>query len=230
MSSTLSKLKFSLANDALIHFFHSQYWLPAELNFIRSLNFSNDSDNIRKLKLRLLYEENNDIIVAAVLADSHSDELIFLQDRYCRNFSFTKISMKLHVHPNGLQRWRDKILTDIASLLEYKLPLSDIFSRNKIEALILVLERSIVFYETYKNFDQKFLISLKIKLNFYQNLLFVIKQFLNSDSAHIGVKIIQAKILDQHSTHEEMAKNLGVSHTTISHYLRYFQQKFYPDF
>lgn len=230
MSSTLSKLKFSLANDALIHFFHSQYWLPAELNFIRSLNFSNDSDNIRKLKLRLLCEENNDIIVAAVLADSHSDELIFLQDRYCRNFSFTKISMKLHVHPNGLQRWRDKILTDIASLLEYKLPLSDIFSRNKIEALILVLERSIVFYETYKNFDQKFLISLKIKLNFYQNLLFVIKQFLNSDSAHIGVKIIQAKILDQHSTHEELAKNLGISHTTISHYLCYFQQKFYPDF
>ena len=138
--------------------------------------------------------------------------------------------MKLHIHPNGLQRWRDKILTDIASLLEYKLPLSDIFSRNKVEALILVLERSIVFYETYGNFDHEFLNTLKIKLNFYQNLLFTLKQFLSSDSSHVGVKIIQAKILNLHSTHEEIAKNLGVSHTSISHYIQFFHRKFYPEF
>ncbi len=228
MAPAFTKLKFSLASDALFHFFNNQYWSSEEITFIR--NFSDDSDNAHKLKLRLLCEENNDIIVAAVLADSASDELTFLRDRYLKHFSFVKISMKLHIHPNGLQRWRDKILTDIASLLEYKLPMSDIFSRNKIEALIIVLERTIVFHETCRDFDRKFLTSLKIKLHFYQNLLFKLKQFLTSDSSRVGVKIIQAKIFNPRVSNEELEKFFGVSHTTISRYIRLFQQNFFPNF
>ena len=40
---------------------------------------------------------------------------------------------------------KKKFLSDIASLIEYKLPLADIFSRNKVEALIFSLERTIFF-------------------------------------------------------------------------------------
>lgn len=111
--------------------------------------------------------------------------------------------------------------------LEYKLPASDIFSRNKIEALIFVLERSVVFHESYGDSDPTFLSFLKFKLNFYQNLLFILKQFLYSDSNHIGIRIIQAKILNQQMSCEELEKHLGVSHTTISRYVRIFQQKFF---
>lgn len=228
MSATFHKLKFFLANNALIHFFSNEYWSADEVDFVHDFCFSSDSDNIRKLRLRLICEENNDIIVASVLADSSPDEFSFLKDRYFHHFSFTKISLKLHVHINGLQRWRDKFLADIASLMEYKLPASDIFSRNKIEALIFVLERSIVFHETYGDFDRTFLRFLKSKLNFYQSLLFILKQFLYSNSKHIGIKIIQAKILNQQMSCEELGKTLGVSHTTVSHYVRIFQQTYFP--
>lgn len=227
MRYSIPKLKFALASDALTHFFNYQYSSVEETNLTEKFFQPCCSDNFRKLRLRLLCEENNDIIVASVLADASSEEFTFLKHRYFHCFSFTKISLNLHVHINGLQHWRDKFLTDIASLLEYKLPISDIFSRNKIEALIFVLERSIVFYESYCDSDLTFLTYLKSRLNFYQNLLFVLKQFLYSDSKHIGVKIIQAKILNRQMSCEELEKSLGVSHTTVSHYVRVFQQKYF---
>ena len=228
MRYSTPKLKFALAGDALIHFFNYQYSSIEEINFTENFCQSCCSDNFRKLKLRVLCEENNDIIVAAVLADANPEEQTFLYGRYRRNLSFVNIGMNLHIHPNDLQRWRDKFLTDIASLLEYKLPLTDVFSRNKIEALIFVLERTIVFHETYGNFNRKFLNNLKFRLETYQNLLFTLKQFLNSHSLHIGVKIIQMKILNPNITSEELKKNLEVSHTTVSHYVQLFHQKFYP--
>lgn len=170
------------------------------------------------------------MIVAAVLADARPEEQTFLYGRYCRKLSFVNIGMKLHIHPNGLQRWRDKFLADIASLLEYKLPPTDIFSRNKIEALIFVLERTVVFHEIHGDFDHKVLNTLKVKLQFYQNLLFVLKQFLNSDSIHIGVKIIQMKILNPNITSEELEEELSVSHTTVAHYVHRFQKNFIHKF
>ena len=135
--------------------------------------------------------------------------------------------MNLHIHPNGLQRWRDKILSEIASLLEYKLPINDIFSINKVEALIYVLERTVAFYEEYGKADEKTLTELKFKLNVYQDLLFAIKQILTVNSAKIGYRIIQTKILNPHMSLEEMEEYLGTSHTTISSYVHTFQQNFY---
>ena len=228
MHSAFPKLKFSLAHDALIHFFHNQYWTDDELDSIHNFFISHHSDNIRKLRLRLLSDDNNDMIVAAVLADSSSEQKIFLYDKYFRHFSFVKIGMKLHIHPNGLQRWRDKLLSDIASLLEYNLPLPDIFSRNKVEALVFVLERTICFYEKFGGFDYDFLCHLKINLHRYQNLLFAIKHFLYSDSDHISVKIIRMKILYPSITSDELQNSIGVSHTTVEHYFRLFQHQFFP--
>ena len=136
--------------------------------------------------------------------------------------------MQLHVHSNSLQKWRDKILADIASLLEYKLPIGDLFSRNKLEALVFVLERSIVFLEQYGKADMTFLNSLKLKLNSYQNLLFIIKQYLNSNVENTSCRIIKTKIFNPHLSAEELENLVGFSHTTVSHYIHIFQQKYYP--
>lgn len=81
MPATFHKLKFFLANNALVHFFSNEYWSADEVDFVHDFCFSDNSDNIRKLRLRLLCEENNDIIVASVLADANSDEFSFLKDR-----------------------------------------------------------------------------------------------------------------------------------------------------
>lgn len=89
--------------------------------------------------MSILWEENNDMLVGAVVADADNEQQIFLQENYRLNWSFVKIGMELHIHTNGLQRWRDKFLVEIASLMEYNLPTSDIFLRNNVEALIYVL-------------------------------------------------------------------------------------------
>lgn len=78
MRPSIPKLKFFLANDALIHFFKNRYWFADELNSARSFCQIHNSTNIWNLKLRLLCEENNDMIVASVLADSSSEILSFL--------------------------------------------------------------------------------------------------------------------------------------------------------
>lgn len=106
MSCFTPKLKFALAKNALIHFFRNAYWTKDELTFIRTFLEENDSDKVWKLKMRLLAEENNDMLVAAVLADSSSEEFSFLYSKYRLGRSFVQISIELNVHPNGLQRWR----------------------------------------------------------------------------------------------------------------------------
>lgn len=224
---SFSKLRLSLANDALLHFFRNEYWSAEEIDFLHDSCFHNFSDRFWKLKMRLLYEENNDMIVAAVFADANFEERYFLIERFLRNSSFVKIGHDLHVHPNALQRWRDKFFKEIAALMNFDLPDDNIFSRNKVEALIFVLERTVVFFEDYGKTDRAVLLELKSKLQIFQNLLFAIRYFLNSDSLDVGDKIIQAKILHPNFSAEELEKIVGFSHTTISKYLHIFRSKFY---
>lgn len=227
MESSNPKLKFFLAKSALMHFYRNQYWTSDEIHILRNFFGVNNSERMWKLKMRLLWEENNDMLVGAVIADADNEEQIFLHEKYRLNWSFVKIGMELHIHPNGLQRWRDKFLAEIATLLEYKLPINDIFSINKVEVLIYVLERTVAFYEEYGKADEKILKELKFKLNVYQDLLFAIKQILTVNSEKIGYRIIRAKILNPHMTIDEMEEYLGTSHTTISSYVHAFQQTFY---
>lgn len=226
MESSNPKIKFHLAKKALAHFYNNRYWEAEELEFLRDFFSANDSDRMWKLKMRLLCEENNDMIVGAVVADASEEERIFLHGRYRLNLSFVNIGMKLSVHPNGLQRWRDKFLAEIASLLEYKLPMTDIFSRNKVEALVYALERVIAFHEEYGKSDKVILDALKMKLGAYQNLLFVLRQILAASPENIGCRIIQTKILNQNMTVEEMERRVGSTHTTIASYIRRFQNQF----
>ena len=230
MHSSIPKLKFSLAHDALVHFFNNNYWTDDEIDFIRSFCQIHDSDNIWKLKLRLLCEENNDMIVAAVLADSSDDVRSFLCGKYRQNLSFVKLALQLHIHQNALQKWRDKILADIAALLNYKLPSTDIFSRNKVETLIYVLERTIDFHEKYKKADKKFLCRLKMKLSNYQDLLFILKQYWFSTSDKLAYKVIRTKILNPSISTEEFEQICDCSHTSILHYIRDFQIRYEKSF
>ncbi len=227
MTSAIPKLKFSLARNALVHFFRSNYLTADEVNFTQLFCSRHDSNSTVKLKMRFLAEENNDMLVASILADASCEEYFFLYDKYRLGRSFFQISDDLNVHVNGLQRWRDKFLTEIASLQGYDLPSNDVFSRNKVEALVFVLERTIAFHETYRNNNADVLSFLKFKLNVYQNLLFAIKFFLLSDSQELFSRIIKAKILNQRATFAELECITESSHTSIRHYLDLFQQHFY---
>ena len=221
-------LNLFLAENALSHFFHYQYWTVEEYDAIQRFCESDNLDKTWKIKLRLICEENNDFIVAAVLADSTPEEQIFLYDKFRLGDSFIKISLKLHIHQNGLRRWRDRILSDVAALMNYNLPISDTFSRNKIEALIFSLERIINFMLSCGHYDPNVLNILKERLLKYQHLLFIIKQCLESDSDNVGIQILRTKILNPNISAEELAKAVNSSHTTVNKYIHLFQKKFYP--
>lgn len=134
--------------------------------------------------------------------------------------------MKLHIHPNGLQRWRDKFLDEISALLNFELPDSDIFSRNKIEAIICVLERIVTFFESHHLQSTNFLNNIKLKLNYYNKLLFCINYFLELDPIFVGDCIIKSKILNQNMSLKELEQCTGYSRTTISHYINLFKIKY----
>lgn len=221
-------LSLFLAENALSHFFRYQYWTVEEYDFLQRFYATDNLEKTWKAKLRLICEENNDVIVAAVLADSTPEEQTFLYDKYRLDDSFIKISLKLHIHPNGLRRWREKILYDVASLMNYKLPRSDIFSRNKIEALIFSLERVISFQLSCGHYDPNVLSLLKERLLEYHHLLFIIKRCIESDSRNVGIQVIQSKILNPNISAEELARCVHSSHTTVNKYINLFQEKFYP--
>lgn len=227
MNSSVPNLKLLPAKQALVHFFQNDYWTNEEIDFLNAFCARHDSDKIFKLKLRLLTLDNSDFIVAAVLADASSEEYKFLYDKYRLKHSFTKISLELHVHPNGLQRWRDKFLNEIAALLDFDLPINDIFSRNKVGTLVFTLERLIVLLEEYGKADERTLHALKAKLSSCQNLLFALKQYSCADSEHVGCKIIQLKIHNQNISARELEQRSGSSHTTVQNYIHRFQEKFY---
>ena len=227
MNSSVPNLKLLPAKQALVHFFQNDYWTNEEIDFLHSFCVRHDSDKIFKLKLRLLTLDNSDFIVAAVLADASSEEYKFLYDKYRLKHSFTKISLELHVHPNGLQRWRDKFLNEIAALLDFDLPINDIFSRNKVGTLVFTLERLIVLLEEYGKADECTVQSLKAKLSGYQNLLFALKQYSYLDSDSVGCRIIQLKIHNQNISAKELEQRSGSSHTTVQNYIHRFQEKFY---
>lgn len=90
-----------------------------------------------------------------------------------------------------------------------------------------MLERTINFYESYCYTDKKIFDIFKMKLSIYQNLLFAIRYFLESDSSDIGYKIIRMRILNPNLSVKEFKEYIGISHTTINKYLQLFQQKFY---
>lgn len=227
MNSSMPNLKLLPAKQALVHFFQNDYWTNEEIDFLHSFCACHDSDKIFKLKLRLLTLDNSDFIVAAVLADASPEEHKFLYDKYRLNHSFTKISLELHIHPNGLQRWRDKFLNEIAALLDFDLPINDIFSRNKVGTLVFTLERLIVLLEEYGKADECTVQSLKAKLSSYQNLLFALKQYSYLDSDSVGCRIIQLKIHNQNISAGELEQRSGSSHTTVQNYIHRFQEKFY---
>lgn len=227
MNSSVPNLKLLPAKQALVHFFQNDYWTNEEIDFLHSFCVCHGSDKIFKLKLRLLTLDNSDLIVAAVLADASPEEYKFIYNKYRLNHSFTKISLELHVHPNGLQRWRDKFLNEIAALLDFDLPINDIFSRNKVGTLVFTLERLIVLLEEYGKADERTLQSLKAKLSGYQNLLFALKQYSYLDSDSVGCRIIQLKIHNQNISAGELEQRSGSSHTTVQNYIHRFQEKFY---
>ena len=47
------------------------------------------------------------------------------------SFSLANDALLHFLHPNALQRWRDKFLAEISALINSNLPDYDIFSRNK---------------------------------------------------------------------------------------------------
>ena len=206
-------LRIKNAQSALLHFFHYHYCTNRTIKEINDETVQNFLD------------EMNDLVVGAVMSETTKEEKIFLHGRYCCNESFIELSLKLHIHPNGLQRWRDRFLNEIAALLNFRLIEKDLYSRNKIEVLVYVLERYINFYEHYNKEAKEFLEEMKIKYEKYHKLLDNIYSFLYAENLNSGDVIIKIKILNPNISFKEMRTITGNSYSTIYHHINSFKEK-----
>ena len=206
-------LRIRNAQAALFHFFHYHYCTNSVIKKINDETVQNFLD------------EMNDLVVGAVISETTKEEKIFLHGRYCCNESFIELSLKLHIHPNGLQRWRDKFLNEIAALLNFCVTDRDLYSRNKIEVLVYVLERYINFYEHYNREAKEFLKEMKIKYKRYHKLLDNIYSFLYAENLKSGDTIIKIKILNPNISFKEMRIITGNSYSTIYHHINSFKEK-----
>ena len=187
-----------------------------------------DSKGIRKLRMRLLDRECSDIIVGAVIADATQEEKIFLRDKYKLRRNFTAISCKLHVHVNGLQRWRDRFLNEIAQMLNYELPERDVWSYRKVGALIKVLERNIEFLEqNYEETDMESLKRLCALRDRYRILHDGMEKYLFSEDDSTRIRIVRERLLHVDLGSAELADFVGFSHTTVDLCLSDFLKKYY---
>jgi len=187
-----------------------------------------DSKGIRKLRMRLLDKECSDIIVGAVIADATQEEKIFLRDKYKLRRNFTAISCRLHVHINGLQRWRDKFLNEIAQMLNYELPERDVWSYRKVGALIKVLERNIEFLEQNdEETDKESLRRLCALRDRYCILHAGMEKYLYAEDESTRVRIVRERLLHVELGSAELADFVGYSHTTVDLCLSDFLKKYY---
>ena len=92
--------------EALSHFFN---YVPHD-----KIKFD---EKISDEKIEAFIHENNDLIIGAALSEVTDEEKKFLYDRYYSKKTFVSLSIRMHVHINGLQRWRDKILDELSLLL-----------------------------------------------------------------------------------------------------------------
>lgn len=222
------KLKLYLAQKALYHYYEKDIYTDDEKRCIEQYCKDNmANDNLIKLSMRVMKERNNNKIVGCVLDEASKEERQFLYSKYKLNMTYIAIAMKLHVHPNGLQRWRDKFLTEIATMLFFELPDTDAFSIPKLQIIINVMDENITFLENSYT-DKVSLKSLQILINRqqrYQKILASLKRVITQEPKDSLGKIIKTKLNNNTASVEELAKISGFSTGMISEKLMAFSSQ-----
>lgn len=230
MRKASPKVRLYLARQALERYYRGYELINEEQEEqLRELyEESPENKGLMKIRMRLLCRECSEIIVGAVIAEASQHEKIFLRDKYKLHRNFTAIGCKLHMHTNGLQRWRDKFLTEIAQLMNYELPERDIWSHRKVSALVKALERNIEFLGTYgKGADEESLSRLHGLRDKYGVLLAGMDKYLQSPEDSVGSKVVRARVLHVEMNSKELAELVGYSHTTVDMYLGEFLKEYY---
>ncbi len=228
MRKASPKVRQYLARQALERYYRDDGLREEQKDWMEKLYGDNpDSKSIKKLQMRLLSSECCEIIVGAVIAEASHEEKIFLRDKYKLRRNFTAISCKLHVHINGLQRWRDKFLKEIAQLMNYELPERDVWSYRKVEALIKVLELNIDFLEQHEECDSESLMRLKSLQARYKMLHMGMDAYLKSEEESSRVRVIRERLRHVELSMGELADHVGYSHTTVDLCLAEFLKKYY---
>ena len=75
MNKKYNKNKFPLAKRALLHFYHCKYLGNEEFSDI--LNECRTLEDVCELEMQMMCEENNDVLVSAVLLDASDEEREF---------------------------------------------------------------------------------------------------------------------------------------------------------
>lgn len=208
------KLDLHLAKKALYRYYEKDIYSAEEKNRIMSYCEDNMTrDNFTKLVMRTMKEKNNNKIIACVLKEASAEERLFLQMKYKLHMTYVAIALKLHVHPQSLQQWKKKFLKEIALLLFFELPRTDVFSIYKLQVLLDVLDDNIAFLQNVytDKVDSRMLQLLIDRQSRYKTIYVKLKQVLDEEPKSSHDKIIKAKLNNNTSSVKEIAQISGYS-------------------
>jgi len=201
----------------------------AELRDFCIQNF--ESQNAKKLYLRLQKIEINRIIVDTVLKELPDEKRRFIELKYKHNETFISISMKLNISAAQLNIWNKAILNEIKNFMFYTLTEKDIFSKVKILNMLHIIDARIEFFE--ENFkadriaiefvNRRWLNALIILRQNYRQLLSILEDCTARRSESLRNEIIAMKVQSPTDNYSELARKCHLSVAAVSRHLKQFE-------
>ena len=110
--------------------------------------------------------------------------------------------------------------------MQYKLNEKDIFERDKIEQMVLLLRRIMDFAELYdptrKFISECWLAAITERHDKYESLLIKLDKILNFDANALYLKIIAEKVKNPHIKIRELSKICNADKSIVSRDLKHF--------
>ena len=219
------ELTLYLAEEALKKFAsNADVSLQEILELQRECRDYLSTENIRRLYARMMKVEVMKMMVKAVYQSLSPEEKKFVDLKYKKKKNLVSISLTMNMSFAQLNIRHHEILQKVSEFMLYELDREDIFSLDKINSMVTLLEKIIEFAEEYdptrKFIDGGWLEAIRERHDRYVRLLAAIEEILSEES--LRVQIITAKMQNPHEKIEALAVRCNVDKSVVSRHLKRF--------
>lgn len=223
-----------MAQNLLINHFQRSLDMRRDLVTLRLFcqESSSQSENVKKLLMRILKRETGHLIVDIILNDVEEKMRRLVIFRYQKNLSLLDISLKLNISLSQLNKWNYNICKQIYDYMQYHLSKQDVYSRKKIVNMVEILGQEITMIDTTdperRFVDENYYNGLNVRFQKYTRLLEHLDFYMCHHKRGERSDIIFQKICNPNIKIEELAKLCAYSVTQVSRQLHDYQMEVCP--
>ena len=180
--------------------------------------------NIRRIYARMMKIEVTKMMIETVYKSLTAEEQEFVRLKYRDKKQMVAISLKLHISLAQLNIHHHDILEKTAEFMQYRLSTEDIFKREKIKNMIMLLGKIIYFANRYdptrKFISAGWLEVITERHEKYQGLLLKMEDVLGTKTLHS--QIICTRMENPQMKVREIATICNVDKSIVSRVLKKF--------